>query len=418
MTGSHAFKTGVQWGFGDYVIDRDINGDLVQLYRNGVPDSVRVYNTPVRSNEYLNADLGLYAQDSWTLRNVTLNMGVRFDYMNGQISQQHLAAGRFVPERVFPETPNMPSGSTWRRGSVSHTIRSVTAGPRSRAPSTSTWPARRSVRAALQSAATPDRYPHMERPEPRQHRAGQRDRPEQRPEIRSAVLLRRPGDEPRPRVRSRVQRRCPAPAPAAHCRSTRAYFRRGVHNMVATTPTQFSRGDYTIVNVVSPLDGSIIPLYNLDPNKNGLLDRVDNNSTDSDLVVRPTTASSSAPPRGSARARSSAAGPSTAGFWSTATRSRTGRTCPTRSTRASSRTRTSRSPTTTTAIRASTTFRSFTSSSSRAPTGFPGSAFKRTPRSRATRARSCPHGGTSAARPATRPIAKDRAGRVSWSSRT
>ena len=49
VTGSHSFKTGLNWTFGDYVLEYDINGDLVQLYRNGVPDSVRVYNTPVRS---------------------------------------------------------------------------------------------------------------------------------------------------------------------------------------------------------------------------------------------------------------------------------------------------------------------------------------------------------------------------------
>ena len=67
VTGSHALKTGVNWTFGDYVLEYDINGDLVQLYRNGVPDSVRVYNTPVRANEYLNGNLGMFVQDSWTL---------------------------------------------------------------------------------------------------------------------------------------------------------------------------------------------------------------------------------------------------------------------------------------------------------------------------------------------------------------
>jgi hypothetical protein len=38
-----------------------------------------------------------------------------------------------------------------------------------------------------------------------------------------------------------------------------------------------------VINVVSPLDGSVIPVYNLDPLKNGLIDRVDYNSTDSNL---------------------------------------------------------------------------------------------------------------------------------------
>ena len=46
VTGSHRFKTGVQWSFGNRVIDRNANADLVQLYREGRPDSVRVYNTP------------------------------------------------------------------------------------------------------------------------------------------------------------------------------------------------------------------------------------------------------------------------------------------------------------------------------------------------------------------------------------
>ena len=45
----------------------------------------------------------------------------------------------------------------------------------------------------------------------------------------------------------------------------------------------FTRADYTIVNVANPLDGSIIPAYNLNPAKRGLIDRTDVNSTDRDL---------------------------------------------------------------------------------------------------------------------------------------
>ena len=41
VTGSHNIKAGFQWGFGSYVLEYDINGDLVQLYRNGAPDQVR-----------------------------------------------------------------------------------------------------------------------------------------------------------------------------------------------------------------------------------------------------------------------------------------------------------------------------------------------------------------------------------------
>jgi hypothetical protein len=45
----------------------------------------------------------------------------------------------------------------------------------------------------------------------------------------------------------------------------------------------FTPADYSVVNVVSPLDGSIIPAYNLNPAKRGLIDREDLNSTNTDL---------------------------------------------------------------------------------------------------------------------------------------
>jgi hypothetical protein len=64
---------------------------------------------------------------------------------------------------------------------------------------------------------------------------------------------------------------------------TAAWYRRNTYNMTKTTPTQFTASDYTILNVANPLDGSIIPLYNLNPAKRGLIDRVDTNSTDSNL---------------------------------------------------------------------------------------------------------------------------------------
>ena len=86
VTGSHTLKTGLNWTFGDYQTEYDINADLVQIYRNGVPDSVRVYNTPVRANEYLSGNLGMFVQDAWTLNRMTINMGVRFERFNARIS--------------------------------------------------------------------------------------------------------------------------------------------------------------------------------------------------------------------------------------------------------------------------------------------------------------------------------------------
>ena len=47
--------------------------------------------------------IGAFAQDQWTLGRVTLNLGLRFDSLNGSIPEQHMPAGDFVPERNFDE---------------------------------------------------------------------------------------------------------------------------------------------------------------------------------------------------------------------------------------------------------------------------------------------------------------------------
>ena len=63
---------------------------------------------------------------------------------------------------------------------------------------------------------------------------------------------------------------------------TAAWYHRDTYNMTQSVNGPFTPADYTIVNVVSPLDGSIIPAYNLNSAKQGLVDRVDVNSTDSE----------------------------------------------------------------------------------------------------------------------------------------
>ena len=102
VTGSNTLKAGAQWRYGPYRVNTNVNADLIQRYRNGVPDSVIVYNTPQRSRQRLNADLGVYVQDSWTLKRLTLNPGVRFEYFNVSISAMEVEPGRFVGFRSYP----------------------------------------------------------------------------------------------------------------------------------------------------------------------------------------------------------------------------------------------------------------------------------------------------------------------------
>jgi hypothetical protein len=109
VTGSHAFKVGVQYGWGWIKNYRLVNGGLIQRYRNGAPDSVQITNSPVEARSNLDLDLGIYVQDSWTIGRLTLNPGLRFEALRGSVPAQHVGAGRFVTERSFEEIPNLPN---------------------------------------------------------------------------------------------------------------------------------------------------------------------------------------------------------------------------------------------------------------------------------------------------------------------
>ena len=109
VTGSNTLKVGTQWRFGPYRVNTNVNADLIQRYRNGVPDSVIVYNTPQRSRERIDADLGVYVQDSWTIERLTLNPGVRFEYFSASISAMEVEPGRFVGFRSYPAKTNLPN---------------------------------------------------------------------------------------------------------------------------------------------------------------------------------------------------------------------------------------------------------------------------------------------------------------------
>jgi hypothetical protein len=110
VTGAHAMKVGVQQRFGWQRDTReDINADLIQQYRNGVPTQVTVFNTPTSSRNNVDADLGVYAQDTWTRGRITLAPGVRFDYFHTSVPEQSVPAGRFVPARQFAAIPDIAS---------------------------------------------------------------------------------------------------------------------------------------------------------------------------------------------------------------------------------------------------------------------------------------------------------------------
>jgi hypothetical protein len=110
VTGTHNVKVGIQQNWGSDVTHTDTNGHITLVsYRNGIPDSATVSNYPVRVDPRQKADLGIFAQDSWSLDRLTLNAGVRFEWQNSYIPEQVAPAGRFVGERHFAAVENVPN---------------------------------------------------------------------------------------------------------------------------------------------------------------------------------------------------------------------------------------------------------------------------------------------------------------------
>ena len=52
--------------------------------------------------------VGIFAQDQWTVKKMTLNLGVRYDSFNASVPAHHLPAGPFVPARDFAAVDNVP----------------------------------------------------------------------------------------------------------------------------------------------------------------------------------------------------------------------------------------------------------------------------------------------------------------------
>jgi hypothetical protein len=111
VTGSHAFKTGFQLQEGIHNLNEFIQQDVTYRFLRGVPNSLTEHATPYIARERLKADLGLYAQDQWTIRRLTLNYGVRFDYYNAYVKAQDAPAAQFVPARSFAPVYGVPKWS-------------------------------------------------------------------------------------------------------------------------------------------------------------------------------------------------------------------------------------------------------------------------------------------------------------------
>ena len=81
ITGSHAFKAGLQLEESSYEIESEVgNTNIEDAFRNGVPVQLTQWATPFGLDAH-NKDFAFYAQDQWTLQRLTLTYGVRYEVL-------------------------------------------------------------------------------------------------------------------------------------------------------------------------------------------------------------------------------------------------------------------------------------------------------------------------------------------------
>ena len=109
VTGSHNLKVGFTHVQGYWFSYYPPTPPLL-LYNKGVPFAAELFDKPGEALPRANHDIGLYAQDQWTRRRLTVNLGVRFDYINEQNDAQYAPAGYwFLPARQTPVIPDVPN---------------------------------------------------------------------------------------------------------------------------------------------------------------------------------------------------------------------------------------------------------------------------------------------------------------------
>jgi hypothetical protein len=104
LTGSHNLKFGVQTqqglqslGLSGINLGREALPLHYNLF-NGVPLSIIQFAAPAGDQATRMRSLGLYAQDQWVVKKLTLNLGLRYDHFQAWVPEQTRPAGYFTDE--------------------------------------------------------------------------------------------------------------------------------------------------------------------------------------------------------------------------------------------------------------------------------------------------------------------------------
>ena len=121
VTGSHSFKTGFNRTHGYQETTNYNLNPLAFTFNNGIPNTVTTRANPVTFRNHLDNDLGIFAQDKWTLSRTTVNLALRYDHFASSFPEQVVGPAPLAPNRnfVFPAQENLSwNDLTYRTGFI------------------------------------------------------------------------------------------------------------------------------------------------------------------------------------------------------------------------------------------------------------------------------------------------------------
>jgi hypothetical protein len=109
ITGAHAFKVGFTHNHGYFFQTTYAVQPISYRFNNGVPNQLTIAAVPYNETTKTDHNLGIFAQDTWTIRRLTAGLGVRYDYYGNSQPEQRLGPTVFTPGRdiTLPASSNL-----------------------------------------------------------------------------------------------------------------------------------------------------------------------------------------------------------------------------------------------------------------------------------------------------------------------
>jgi hypothetical protein len=107
VTGTHAMKVGMNHTNGWNGFTFENLNPLSYRLNNGIPNQLSERAFPIKTDTYMDHNMGVYAQDKWTVARLTAAFGVRYSYAAGSQPDQQLGPSLLTPNRnlTFPAQP-------------------------------------------------------------------------------------------------------------------------------------------------------------------------------------------------------------------------------------------------------------------------------------------------------------------------